>query len=325
MTVSRVINGKDSVHPETRAIVQAAIDALSYTPNPAARTLKMASELRIGVIYSNPSAAFMAEFLTGIFEEASSRGVRLILVRGDKGKPPPLAELKKFARSGVSGVIVTPPLAEDPSVLEVLHGMHKPVAVVGAYGVEDAMAFRIDDRRAAYEMTRHLLELGHRRLGFILGNPDQAASAERVAGFYAAVREAGDIGISVAQGDFSYASGLSAGERLLDSDTPPTAIFASNDDMAAAVVSVAHRRQLEVPRELTVVGFDDTTAAITLWPPLTTVHQPLRSLAAEALAAVAAEATSGRRTRGAKQRILDHAIVKRDSAAAPPLAVQAEA
>jgi LacI family transcriptional regulator len=317
MTVSRVINGRDGVHPDTRAAVEAAIAALSYTPNPAARTLKTSAELKIGVIYSNPSAAFMAEFLTGMFEEASSRGARLILLRGEKGKPPAQAELESFAQSGISGVIVTPPLAENAGVMEVVRRMHKPIAVVGAYQVDDAIAVRINDRQAAYEMTRHLLDLGHRRLGLVLGNPDQAASAERVAGFYAAVRETEGVRVSVAQGDFSYASGLAAGETLLDATPPPTAIFAGNDDMAAAVVSVAHRRQLDVPRELTVAGFDDTTAAVTLWPPLTTVHQPLRSLAAEAVAAIAADASAGRPFRS-EERILEHHIVKRQSTAAPP-------
>jgi LacI family transcriptional regulator len=148
-----------------------------------------------------------------------------------------------------------------------------------------------------------------------VGNSDQAASVERLAGFYAAARETDGVETLVAQGDFSFASGLAAGEQLLDANPPPTAIFASNDDMAAAVVSVAHRRQIDVPRELTVVGFDDTTAAVTLWPPLTTVHQPVRRLAAEALGLLAAEigATGQQRGRSA-ELILEHEITRRQSA-----------
>lgn len=317
MTVSRVINNRDGVLPETRAAVQSAVAALSYTPNTAARSLVTSAELRIGVIYSNSSAAFMAEFLTGVFEEASSRGARLILLKGEGGKPPAPPALKQFIGSGLSGVILAPPLGEAKAVLSVLGSIDMPLAAVGAYGVEGATCVRIDDHQAAFEMTRLLITLGHRKLGFVLGNPDQAASAERMAGFYAAVREAGGIEVAVAQGDFSYASGLAAGEQLLSRANPPSAVFASNDDMAAAVVSVAHRRQLDVPSELTVVGFDDTTAAVTLWPPLTTVHQPVHALAAEALAAVVAEAISGRKPARQRERILSHAIISRESTAPP--------
>lgn len=310
MTVSRVINGKSGVAADTRAAVQRAIDALDYTPNVAARSLVTASELRVGILYSSPSRAFMSEFLTGVFEEASTRGARLILLRGENGHPPPLSAIEEFVASGLAGVVVTPPLGEALPVLSILRAADVPIAAVGAHGVSGATCVRIDDRLAAYEMTRHLLGLGHRRLGFILGNPDQAASAERMAGFYAAVREAGGVEVRVAQGDFSYASGLAAGEQLLAADDPPTAIFASNDDMAAAVVSVAHRRHLDVPGELSVAGFDDTTAAVTLWPPLTTIHQPVHRLAAEALARVLGHGEPG-------DCILDHAIVERQSVAGP--------
>ncbi|PSJ43661.1 LacI family DNA-binding transcriptional regulator [Allosphingosinicella deserti] len=317
MTVSRVINGRSSVRPETRAAVERAIEALAYTPNTAARSLVRSAELRIGIIYSNPSAAFMSEFLTGIYEEASSTGARLVLLKGEGGRPPAQAALKRFRKSALSGVILAPPLGETRSVLSAVRSWELPVAAIGAYDVDGVACVRIDDRSAAFEMTRHLLDLGHRKIGFVLGNPDQTASAERMAGFYAAIREVGGVEVKVAQGDFSYASGLVAGEQLLGGDERPTAIFASNDDMAAAIVSVAHRRHLDVPSELTVAGFDDTSAAVTLWPPLTTVHQPLRRLAAEALAAVTAAASAGSTVATCRAKILDHSIVKRESLAAP--------
>ncbi len=318
MTVSRVINGVAGVGPDTRAAVDAAIRVLGYTPNVAARSLVTSTELRIGVIYSNPSAAFMSDFLTGVYEEASARGARLILLKGGEGgRPPELAALKGLVASGVRGVILAPPLGESPTVLRVLRKARLPMAAVGAYDVEGAICVRINDRQAAYEMTRELIRLGHRRLGFILGNPDQAASAERLAGFYAAVREADEVVTTIAQGDFSFTSGLAAAERLLDASPPPTAIFASNDDMAAAAVSVAHRRHLDVPRELTVAGFDDTSAAVTLWPPLTTVHQPVRKLAAEALGLLAAEIAAGGSKEEAGDHVLDHQVITRLSTATP--------
>ena len=318
MTVSRVINGRVGVDPQTRASVQEAIQALGYIPNLAARSLVTSAELRIGVIYSNPSAAFMSDFLTGVFEEASIRGARLILLKGENGRPPDQAAIEDLVASGISGLICAPPLCESPAVMDVVRKARVPVAAVGAHGVDDAICVRIDDRLAAYEMTRRLIDLGHRRLGFIVGNPDQVASLKRLDGFYAAVRETEGVKATIAQGDFSFASGLAAGDQLLQASPPPTAIFASNDDMAAAVVSVAHRRQLDVPGELTVVGFDDTTAAVMLWPPLTTVHQPVRRLAAEALGLLVAEIGMPSRSSGDRgDRVLGHDIVTRQSTSAP--------
>ena len=130
-------------------------------------------------------------------------------------------------------------------------------------------------------MTKHILGLGHRRVGFIAGDPDQAASGERERGYRAAIAEDGlpiDEAL-VVSGRFSYHSGLIAAEALLALDDPPTAIFASNDDMAAAAVAAAHRRQLDVPADLTVCGFDDSAFARSMWPELTTVRQPIAEMA----------------------------------------------
>jgi LacI family transcriptional regulator len=318
ITVSRVVNGRPGVGPETRVTVLRAIREMGYTLNLAARSLVTADELRIGVIYSNPSAAFMSDFLTGVFEEASIRGARLILLKGEGGQPPAPAKLREFLALGISGVILTPPLGEAPEVLRILRDAALPMAAVGAYAVEDAICVRIDDRSAAYQMTRNLIDLGHRRIGFVAGNPDQVASAERLAGFEQAAGEQAEVETRVARGDFSFASGLRAGEMLLDDPTPPSAIFASNDDMAAGVVSVAHRRQIDVPGQLTVVGFDDTPAATNLWPPLTTVHQPVHKLAAEALGLLVARIGETAEASGQPEnRVLKHEIVRRQSTSPP--------
>lgn len=318
MTVSRAINGRDGIKAETRAAVMAAIESLAYKPNAAARSLVTSAELRLGVIYSNRSAAFMSEFLMGVFEEADARGARLVILRTPKGKIPSAKNLKDFIASGLSGVLLTPPLGDSTALLRLFEEAHLPTATVGAYAAAGSISVRINDRQAACEMSRHLLSLGHRRIGFIVGNPDQAASAERMAGFYEAVREIDGVETYIAQGDFSFDSGLAAAEQLLDRSPPPTAIFASNDDMAAAVVSVAHRRHLDVPQDLTVVGFDDTMAAVTLWPPLTTVHQPVRKLGAEALRLLAAQVSKpAQHPQPTGDRLLEHKIVHRQSEAPP--------
>ena len=325
MTVSRVINDPAKVREYTREAVLAAIRELNFRPNLAARNLVMVGELRIGVVYNNPSAAFMSDFLIGVFEEATRAGARLILVRGEGGQAPSPEELEGLLRSGVHGVVLAPPLGESAAVRDLLRAADAPIAVVAAgRAAADTINVRIDDREASARMARHLLDLGHRRIGFVIGNPEQTASAERLAGARAAVATVEGAELVLAQGAFSYASGVGAAETLLDLDPPPTAIFASNDDMAAAAVSVAHRRRLDVPRDLTVVGFDDTTVATTLWPPLTTIRQPVRQMAAVALDRLIRAVRSGEASDASADHVLDHVLIERQSTAPPRAAARAD-
>lgn len=318
MTVSRVINGDAGVRDEVRSHVRAVITRLNYTPNLMARSLVTSSEIRIGVIYSNPSAAFMSELLVGVFEEASTRAAQLFLLKGEQGRPPTREAIQGLIAQRIAGLILAPPLGESAFVREIVREVGLPVAVVGGVA-PDAICVWIDNDRAAYDMTRHLIALGHRRIGFVHGNPDQSASIARLAGFRRAAAEVDGLDTRVVPGDFSYASGLKAGEDLLGHERPPTAIFASNDDMAAAIVSVAHRRHLDVPGDLTVVGFDDSTAATTLWPPLTTIHQPVRALATEALQRLIQEIRGGGAGTEDRPRVtvLEHELIERQSTAPP--------
>jgi LacI family transcriptional regulator len=179
----------------------------------------------------------------------------------------------------------------------------------------------IDDFEAAYTMTRHLISLGHTDIGFIKGHPNQTASGKRLEGFLAGMDEAG-LKVRpdwVVQGYFTYRSGLDAAENLLTGARRPTAIFASNDDMAAATVAVAHRMGLDVPRDLTVAGFDDTALATTVWPALTTVRQPIVEMARLALASLLEQIRRARAGLAPQpsQKVLPFALVKRESTARP--------
>ena len=163
-------------------------------------------------------------------------------------------------------------------------------------------------------MTRHLLGLGHRRIAFINGHPNQTASGQRFRGFIEGMTEAGlPVGSDqVAQGFFSYRSGLAAAEKLLE-DFRPTAIFASNDDMAAATMAVAHRKGLDVPRDLAVAGFDDTPVATTVWPELTTIRQPIAEMAREAVRLLIEQVRGGRAGRAPKvqHKLIRFSLIKR--------------
>jgi LacI family transcriptional regulator len=168
-------------------------------------------------------------------------------------------------------------------------------------------------------MTLHLAGLGHKRIGFINGHPNQTASGQRFRGFIEGMTEAGlAVGADqVAQGFFTYRSGLTAAEKLL-SDYAPTAIFASNDDMAAATLAVAHRKGLDVPRDLAIAGFDDTPVATTMWPELTTVRQPIAEMARESVRLLIEQIRGRRAGKPAKvqHKLLKFTLVKRASSAA---------
>jgi LacI family transcriptional regulator len=179
----------------------------------------------------------------------------------------------------------------------------------------------IDDIEAAATMTRHIISLGHKRIGFVIGNPQQKASWQRLAGFEAAMQEAGlEIDPAcVVQGQFTYRSGLEAADKLFNLAERPTAIFASNDDMAAAAITVAHRRHLDVPKDVTICGFDDTDFALSIWPELTTIHQPIADMSRTAVEILVDHIRDRRNGRSYKreERLLDFTFIHRESDGPP--------
>lgn len=285
MTVSRVINGEAAVRPATREKVEASIAALNYAPSAAARQLAGGEDTRIALVYSNPSSAYLSEFLMGSLDRASSLNVQLMVEKF--GEQASVSDMVAHLRRGrISGIILPPPLCESEAMLAALAAEGIPVVAV-APGVprEDIASVCINDFAAARAMTAHLIAQGHHRIGFIKGNPDQSASERRYQGYLAALAEAGLLPdpTIVAQGYFTYRSGLEAAEAILAAAQPPSAIFASNDDMAAATVAMAHARRLDVPGDLSICGFDDTPLATTIWPELTTIHQPISDMARSAV------------------------------------------
>jgi LacI family transcriptional regulator len=321
MTVSRVINGEKNVRSTTREAVLTAIDALNYAPNRAAQSLAGAAQIRIGLLYSNPSAGYLSEFLVGSLDQASGANIQLIVEKCEPNDHE-VDIARGLIKSGVDGLILPPPLCDSEAVISLLTEKGVPaVAVATARPADSLSTVSVDDHRASFEMTRYILSLGHRRIGFIGGDDNLSASERRVMGYRDALEAAGlpfdpDL---VAPGLFTYRSGLDAAERLLDVGMPPTAIFASNDDMAAATVAVAHRRGLDVPRDLTVCGYDDTTLATAIWPELTTVHQPIADMSRAAILLLAEEIRQHREGKriAPQQVVQDFALILRQSSAPP--------
>lgn len=333
MTVSRVVNGEENVRESTRARVSAAVAALHYIPNQAARRLAGSKLIRIAVLYSNPSAGYLNELLVGVLNSASVGHLQLVVEKCEAGEGE-VEVARGLIANGVDGIILPPPLCDSAQLLDVITAKPTPaVAIASGQPDERICAIGIDDFRAAFEMTRHLMALGHQRIGFITGHPNQTASARRLAGFREAMSESG-IQVAdelIAQGMFNYRSGLDAAEALLATTPRPTAIFASNDDMAAATVAIAHRLGLDVPGDLTVAGFDDAALATTIWPELTTVRQPIAEMAAAAVELLVRQIRA-RRAGGAgtsEHVTMDFSLIRRQSDAAPrvrpPMAIVGQA
>jgi len=321
MTVSRVINRESNVKPETRELVHAAIRTLNYAPSPAARSLAGSVPCRIGLLYDNPSTGYLSELLLGALDESSRTGAQVLVERCGESEVAATA-LGKLLKAGIDGLILTPPLGESGRMLAEVQQTGVVAVVVAASDVSVRMAtVRIDNEAAARDLTEYLLSLGHRRFGFIQGHPDHEVSQQRLQGFLAALAAAGVTSDSVRleQGYFTYRSGLEAAERLLADEPYPTAIFAANDDMAAAAVSLAHRLGFRVPEDLSIAGFDDTPIAASVWPALTTIHQPVAAMARAAVDLVLEEVRRRRDGTGAPRQLLHpHTLIVRESTGRPP-------
>jgi LacI family transcriptional regulator len=322
-TVSRVLNLEPNVRADTRERVQAAVEALQYRPNQSARSLAGSRAFLIGLFYDNPSPAYVSDVQLGAISRCREAGYHLIVEPMDSA----CADLGRQVRATLStlrvdGVILTPPVCDNADVMDALDEAGAPYVRIAPQSDLDRAAYvHMDDRRAAAAMTRRLIAEGHQDIGFIKGHPDHGASHQRYQGYADALAEQG-IGLRperVVQGWFSFASGLEAAQQLLAAPDRPSAIFASNDDMALGVIAAAGRVGIRVPQELSVAGFDDTPGAQIVWPQLTTVRQPI-----EAMAAAAADLLitgQARRTdlRPGKppSRLLDFEIVVRDSVTPP--------
>ncbi|GGZ96521.1 LacI family DNA-binding transcriptional regulator [Novosphingobium arvoryzae] len=313
-TVSRVLNGHPYVSAETRARVEEAMRDLDFRPSIAARILSGAKSNQIALIYDNHSPYYMFQIQTGCWEFCKENSIRLLAQPVDVADPQVGEQVRGLvSETQVDGIILSSPVTDCVPVLRALEAMDVPFVRISP-GTNHALTSSVfmDDAQAADDMTTYLINAGHRRIGFIRGHPNHMASDDRLFGYRRALDRAG-IAYEpelVCDGEFDFESGVRAANRLLDMADRPTAIFASNDDMAAGVLAVAHDRGIELPGQLSVAGFDDTTLARTVWPPLTTIHQPMAELARTATEILIA---GGDIT----HRRLPHSLVERASVAPP--------
>jgi LacI family transcriptional regulator len=314
-TVSRVINRSPLLHAETRARVERVIGDLGYIPNPQARALALRRNFLIGLVHDNPNAQTVMNVQHGLLAGLRGTEFELVVRPVDRASPTMIEDLRHFLeRQRLFGVLLMPPISEDDGVARLCAAIGCRYVRMGS-AMLDAPAQMVasDDRTAVHEAAAHLVARGHRRIGFI-GGPDGFRSAhERRAGFDDALAAAG-LALPddhVADGHYTFESGLAAAERLLDAIPRPTAIFAANDEMAAGVVHAARRRGLVIPDDLSIIGFDDTPIAAHLWPPLTTVRWPSTAMAHAAASKLIAED-------GEQPAHFPSTLIHRASVAAPP-------
>lgn len=294
-TVSRVINNEPSVRPEMKLRVQSSIEKLGYVPSIAAQRLSGSRSYLILALNDRDrtiadwrerqGADWVDQMLLGGMLKVAEYGYRLMFELVDTHDDHIERELRAtLAALQPDGVILTPPHSENAQITGLLEKLGIAFARIGSVKPGEGIALSMDEEEAAAMATRHLAELGHRRIGFISGSREYSLSERRVTGWRSEMKCRGlrTAGL-LAKGDFSFESGVKATRALLDLEQPPTAIIASNDRMALGALSVAHDRSLDISRDLSLLSFDNTPVVRFTQPPLTAVDQPVAELAAMAV------------------------------------------
>ncbi len=320
-TVSRVINQSPLLNEDTRRKVEEVIGGLGYVPNPQARALALRRNFLIGLVHDNPNAQTVLNVQQGMLEALHETEFEMVVRPVRRGSPTMLDDLRHFLeRQRLFGVLLMPPISENDAVAKLCDDIGCRYVRMGSAMLDDeAHMVASNDRDAVRGATEYLIAQGHRRIGLVAGPYGFRSAHERRSGFEEAL---GDAGIPlprsmIAEGNYTFESGLAAAGRLLDVTPRPTAIFSCNDEMAAGVVHAAAQRGLDVPRDLSILGFDDTPIAAHIWPPLSTVRWPIASMARSAALKLIGGAELGE-DGVAEPAMFMSTLIRRGSVAAPP-------
>jgi len=285
-TVSRVVNGNPNVKPTTRKKVLEAIDRLGYRPNAVARGLASKKTTTVGVIIPDISSIFYSELARGIEDIATMYKYNIILSNSDQNTDKELHLLNTMLGKQVDGIVFMGGNITDVHVEEF---KRSPVPIVLAASVEEQAqtpSVNINYEQAIYDSVQLLVEKGHKRIAFVSGPMSEPINSMRkLAGYKRALEEAGiafDEAL-VAEGDYSYDSGIEALANLLEQSDKPTAVIAATDEMALGVIHGAQDRGVSIPEDLEVIGFDNTRLSLMVRPQLTTVVQPTYDIGAVAM------------------------------------------
>jgi LacI family transcriptional regulator len=320
-TVSRVINASDKVNEETRKRVQNVIDELNFTPNSRARGLAARRSYLIGLIYDVPTL-FINDVQKGILGICTDAGYDIVVHPCEFGSAGLVDDVKRFVnRSKVDGVVMLPPVSEIAELVAALDGSGIPyVRFASEFSAEPWRLVVTNYVPAITDMTNHLVTLGHRRIGFISGPKDNVSSQKRQQAFAGALAHH-DLKLDkafIAEGAFTYESGVKAAGKLLESSPRPTAIFAANDEMAFGVMNVADSLGIRVPQDLSVVGFDGTKFATFVIPSLSTIRRPSSEMARLAAQKLLALVNDGPDAARAFESMVSPQFVPRESTGPAP-------
>lgn len=281
-TVSRVINRSPLLNEDTRKRVEDVIGDLGYIPNPQARALALRRNFLIALVHDNPNAQMVLGMQQGILDVLADTEYELIVRPVNRGSPSMIADIRAFLeRQRPHGIILLPPISEKDELAQLCAGFGCRYVRMGSADLDSGEHLvASNDRDAVRAAVGHLIAQGHRDIGFVPGPAGFRSAHERRLGYEEALAAAG---LSprpewAQEGDYRFDSGLAAGRAILGRDHRPTAIFASNDEMAAGVLHAARERGLDVPADLSILGFDDTAIAAHLWPPLTTIRWPIAAM-----------------------------------------------
>ena len=282
-TVSRVINRSPLLKKDTREKVEKVIAELGYVPNPQARALALRRNFLIGLLHDNPNAQMVLNFQEGVLDVLKDTDFALVVRPVDRGSPELLSDVRDFLeKQRPFGVLILPPISENDELAKLCRELGCGYVRMGSAQLDSAAHLvESNDREAVGQAVDLLVAQGHRNIAQITGPSGFRSALERREGFRDALARHGlDLPPErVAEGMYTFESGFAAAERLLAVEARPTAIFASNDEMAAGALHAARARGLVVPDDLSIVGFDDTAIAAHIWPPLTTVRWPIVAMA----------------------------------------------
>lgn len=283
-TVSYVLNGTRYVSPGTEARIRAAIEALDFRPNSLARGLRAKHTMTVGMMVTDISNPFYADIVHGAQEVLSEKHYTLILSNTDEASDRELDALNILRQKKVDGMIAVSTGA-NAEAFRKASDEHFPIVLVDRKLPDNHLCtVVVDDEHGAYEATQHLLQLGHRRIGIIMGKAGISTTDNRRAGYVAALRDAGlalDPSLMV-HGQSTLEGGVAASRTLLDIEPLPTAIFATNNLMTVGLFLALKERNLRCPEDMAVVGFDDVVWLSAFYPTLTTVAQPSYELGKQA-------------------------------------------
>ncbi|WP_443748517.1 LacI family DNA-binding transcriptional regulator [Asticcacaulis solisilvae] len=325
-TVSRVLNDDPAVKAPTRERVRNAMTKLEYRPNSQARSLRKGENKSVGMLLEDPASGYQGRFHHAMLMASMETQNHLAIDLFAPGRTDfPREDIARFvADAQFKAMVLLPPLCDYGPLKTFLKDHHVHCVLISPTTPDDHYpSVNMDDRKAARDVTDYLLSLGHRKIAHIAGHPEHAAAFLRRQGFNEAFDAAGiprppkDYTV---EGLFNFKSGIEAAEKLLSLKDRPTAIFASNDEMAAATCSVAHKKGLRIPEDLSVVGFDDAPIASAVWPALTTVRQPYLDMAKRTLQILNAAGDTLHRSDVQERHIIPHELVVRESTGPAPAA-----